>query len=341
MTLATVGLLVERDRKAAGLEGADGLNRVVDDRPWSVPDHVDIDGDDLVCRGPWSRQVRSGTGLLEGFIALGQGPDVPPERIRDYARRWGTLGLCADHRLPCSHNAPGFYAVQRLLLDGDIPPGSACSPRPHPSGGHAEPILSWRFYAHQMATVFGAACLLDGEPIPDHMRWVLGSVAAVASFFKGDEAADDAQAIFDGRVPASARGMLASHISVQVDGWLQDGAVRPCFAFDPERGPRTMISGFGLFGALAYQMALCLNGPNGRVHCRGCGEVFSAGHRGRVHCDACKKGGLPARMRQQAKRKRDRQAREATSQTADPREAVEAGGTVGDGDSDGNLDGNR
>ena len=262
----------------------DPLAPPLDDEGWDVPGVIELDGEDLVWRWEGSRRVRSGPGMLEGFLALGEGPDVPPERVLAFARRWGVLMLCADHELPWRHNWPSLYDLARLAADGDLPPGSSCFHRRHPSGGEAVRWRAWLWYAHQMRTALGAAALVRGD------RAVPGLVVYELSVLRLLRAAIDGEPVLTD--PAFTRHVLTSHIEVQVRGWLKDGRVGLAFSWGAGDEPILRLAGDGLFGGLVAQLVVALRGTGGLAFCAGCLRGYAPERKPRLdqghYCPACR-----------------------------------------------------
>src|SRR5215212_2779300 len=80
------------------LEGGESLDRPLPADNWQLPNVVELNGDRLVWindpsllrEGEWFGWRGPSRGMLDGFVGLA---DARPERVRDYARQWGTLGI--------------------------------------------------------------------------------------------------------------------------------------------------------------------------------------------------------------------------------------------------------
>lgn len=104
---------------------------------WSVPGAIEVKDGDLIYWSPFppdgksGRFIHSGPGLLDQFLKLA---DATPEKIRDYARRWGVLQIC-QHGLPASHNPQPVITPSMIH-------GSWCRPVGK-SGTFSDPLESW------------------------------------------------------------------------------------------------------------------------------------------------------------------------------------------------------
>src|ERR1051325_11079925 len=119
-----------------------------------VPGEIRWDGEYLL----WSLQnwtdakaVRSKRLMFDQFLKLSHGTG---DEICNFARRFGMLGICMHHKKPTSHN-----------LICDLIPG--------PPGWWAEPLDSWRSYAHQFQAVLRIAEGLSRERIGTKEDWAL------------------------------------------------------------------------------------------------------------------------------------------------------------------------
>ena len=115
-----------------------GENSYVQTSELPVPPEIQVDGANLL----WSLQrweqvkaVRSRPAMLDQFVRLANGS---AEVICRFARKFGILGICAEHGKPTSHNL-------------------ACDLIPGPPGWWAEPLDCWRLYARQFQAVLRIA----------------------------------------------------------------------------------------------------------------------------------------------------------------------------------------
>ena len=104
-----------------------------------IPPEIATDGVHLY----WSlrkwesiRLIRPSRTMLDQFLSLAEGDG---EQICRFARKYGVLGICAEHGMPSSHS-----------LDCDMVP----APR---IGGWSEPLDRWRYYAKQFQAVLRVA----------------------------------------------------------------------------------------------------------------------------------------------------------------------------------------
>jgi hypothetical protein len=77
--------------------------------------------------------------MLSRFVELSE---AKPERIRDFARRWGVLSIC-EHDLPASHNPP--RAATRLSPKSGFVMDAIEEPT-FPAGTEAEGVFRWDNY---------------------------------------------------------------------------------------------------------------------------------------------------------------------------------------------------
>ena len=107
--------------------------------------------------------------------------------------------------------------------------------------------------------------------------------------------------------PAAPTGTeMWQQIEEQLAWWVKAGAVTPRFTLDRQRGPRVILAGRGLWGAVARQLIFAVARVQGLQICHACGEAYTpkrkprAGERTWCRKDAC---------RQEAKRQAQRDYR--------------------------------
>lgn len=235
-------------------------------------------------------------GCLDEFIKLA---DAPPERVRDFARRWGVLGICA-HGDPYPH---------RSGPDGGCHPLGVptLGPAFDPSGSLAwDALRPWYRYARKARAIVSAAARLYANEAPDDDDWreIEGGVFSreadaldqgleqglppgVQEAQRRMEAA--AKARFDERfeqhmrprreIPELARRELADAVSE----WLGSAALLPRLRWDTgadsyvaiiaPRDPDFWSGTYGhLFGLLGIQLAAAVSSP--LYHCSICSTVY-------------------------------------------------------------------
>ena len=104
-------------------------------------------------------------GCLDAFLALEQ---APLAEFPAFARRWGVLGVCAEHDLPGAHAA---CAPRRAARDHDrFPRVSLTEGWTAPLRVYREPVSVWRAIAARMARgepVDGCPAEADASPRAD------------------------------------------------------------------------------------------------------------------------------------------------------------------------------
>ena len=273
---------------------------------WMVPAVVKLDadwGDWLVWEwGEFSfdRDIRSGDGLLEGFLQL---VEASPERIRDYAKRWGILGI-ADHVEWNGDPAPfpsRYAGTPPPLSGGEVPAGGA------------EPLDVWRGYARRARAIAGAAAsLYQGHSIrAEEWEWCFrpGYVQDVLT------------------PPWHQRpGFMG--LSEAVDQWLTEadaGRLRVSWLGNARPSIDLELGSAPLFGAIGLELLFAVGKSDGLQFCTNCAVPFfpnrQASRGTRRYCPACQEAKVGQR-----------------DAARDYRARKKAGGRVL---VDGNLDGNR
>ena len=309
------------------LETSHGRGRTITARPLRVPPMVAIDGDRLVWEGVvreaggrrlGARQVAIPPDLLARFVALADAPDAHIER---FARRYGVLMIC-EHGLPCSHQraTPVRRVVDRATVDQLIEAGvmsivapllepvSDCYPLGWREATTWEPIATWRrFSRHAGALLQLAAHVHQGGPTT--RRAAEARRAAHAPLWKVVYDRDPAR-VDAWKVDTSGECGRWSLMEV-VQEWLVLGDVRP----RPEWGAADAtisLSGTGLFGALAVQLAFAVCQADGFASCSACGTPFVPQRRPapgrRTYCEDCRAEGKPVRDAARAYRARQQRA---------------------------------
>jgi len=326
----------------AGLATEDGdLDRPVGASRWWIPPNVALDGDRLVWAvgpGTWAHPDR---GLLTGFVQLAA---ARPERIRDFARRYGVLDVCR-HGLPDNHPHTPRQEVA-------APARGYCAPL-----RGWEPLEVWRHYARQFAALLSiAARLHQGRAgLAADWRTVFewGWLSAEQDAHERDASEHPASpfigvgdtvdsAVGYGQFPYTpaslsrvlidedAGGSVCIDPPVTVDPWWNRGdaleraaiveAVR-CWAsrgrrsarltlrWDEGSSPKVELHSGNLFDALATQLMLAVGRSSGLAHCSGCGALYFPARQprvgGRNYCTDC---GRRAAMRDASRDHRRRKS---------------------------------
>lgn len=265
------------------------LGRSVSTDEWTVPDAIELDGQKLAWTtrvGP-PRFVEPHKGLLEEFIHLS---DAHPERIRDYARRWGILRICV-HGLPASHNPIAPWSAEPWQLVSLDSHGSVLW---RPSLGESqcrptssdlltakewmyEPLDSWRNLAALAKKLLNiAANLYSGKA---------GSPADWRSLIRGWPDLGLASLGIDNAIEREKMTLAGL-----INEWLSWGNVRPRLHWNDLKA-RVAFGGEGLFGALAVQLLLVVSRIDGLAICSACSLPYMPSRRPssarRNYCQAC------------------------------------------------------
>jgi hypothetical protein len=148
-----------------------------------------------------------------------------------------------------------------------------------------EPLSAWRQWVTAARGLLDVAAALHRKQNPTTEQW--GRAFAV------EEVRRYAEARLGLEPPGPAQRLVGA-----INGWMALGQVHPRLAWD-EHGARVEHSGFGVFGALALQLAAAVGRSDGWASCAGCGEWFSPKRRAtkgnRRYCDRCRDAKVPQR----------------------------------------------
>src|SRR6202521_3705222 len=151
--------------------------------------------------------VLPGSKILDEFVRLSDGSR---DAIRDYALKWGVLGIC-QHGVPRTHR---FHPIRHESL---------CMPIDYRSiddlGTHTawEPLSAWRYYSRLARGILDIASRLhQGELVDDKSLWKRAGIHCIFP----DE--------FD---KMSRRVYQQFSISAAVNTWLEAAGVRPFFSW--------------------------------------------------------------------------------------------------------------
>lgn len=254
--------------------------------------------------------VLPGSNILEQFVRLADGST---DAIRDYALKWGVLGIC-KHGLPRTHNFRRLGPPRFCMPTGyrSIDDFGTCTAW--------EPLSAWRHYSRLAQGILDIASRLhQGESVDDEDLWKQAGI----EFMGYDDADKRTRRIFQ-----------QFTISVEVNGWLELAGVRPFFSWGEGEeatvalGTTTLgfstamqkewlpklshLHGTTLFGALGIQILMAVSRKEGFAICSACGMPYAPKRRPnpkrRRYCHRC---GLPAAWRNA---QQERRARLRTSQ---------------------------
>src|SRR5262249_25492481 len=121
----------------------------------------------------------AGESMLEdflGFSDLSMTDAVEP--ILRYARQWGTLDLCSQHRLPLSHNPPlvdAFFAAEACFPIGEKPGNQParriCTGLESGVGPRLDPITEWLRYSRMLRAALQLSIDLDAGRLTTVEDW--------------------------------------------------------------------------------------------------------------------------------------------------------------------------
>jgi hypothetical protein len=249
-----------------------------------VPKDVQLDAEFLTWPVGATRVTyrRPAPDMLRDFVRLCDSPR--DSAVRAYARKWGVLGICERHGLPCSHGQSTYG-----LYDGAEP----CLPMlvtPLPPDGsdfrHKEPIAVWRLWSSKAKALLTIAAELNEERIPSVGDW------QVLKELHDSGLGETEHELFMETV-ANARVELAA----EVDRWISYGQVHPHISWEAGKPRFTMAAGSGpnLFGMLALEIAYEVASPGkGIAVCCVCQHTYPrerrTSHNNREYCPGCRDG---------------------------------------------------
>lgn len=241
-------------------------------------------------------------GMLAGFVRLHRASD---QEILAYARKWGVLGICERHGLPCSHNQYpyGPYDGVKPCLPMLVTP----LPREGSDFQVGEPLAHWRVWSRKAQAILNIGARLNQGKLARLEDW------QALKDLHDSGLGETEQEPFMKNV-AKARAELA----FELDGWISMGQVRPRISWKTDNtrlkaqfSLDAVSSGPNLFGLLALNIAVAIasgEGEKGLAVCCACGESYPPKRRPdpnrRNYCEDC---GLKAAQREAAREYRRRQ----------------------------------
>jgi hypothetical protein len=201
-------------------------------------------------------------GLLSAFVALANGSD---RDVLRFAKRFGALDLC-KHGLPLGHRA-GDLIVQaglRLRLRSPdkrrpVHPNAILKSRLNrpPCGERLlkQPAELYRGYAAQMRAVLGLAAAVHRREAGRPEDWAI---------LRPER----------DRATRPAVSIARDTVEQEVSRWLLWGRAQLQFRWLWPNDTRVELTGAGLWGALARQLAFAVAKVDGFAVCAGCGSVF-------------------------------------------------------------------
>ncbi len=257
--------------------------------------------------------------MLDNFVRIRDA-----DGVRDFARRFGVLGLC-QHDRPATHNpAPRWpRTTADLVLGGAtwatmaggapmmdaVPEGSFCQPRTLRNGFHIESVAVWLDLAAQMRAVLNVVkASEDGQDGRQEDLDVLGFPKLSADAVAANNAARKQLEALAVPLPKSP---LADHTPLQmapevarfrvawkVQEWASWAYLSPSLVWRAGK-PLTFAVEVSTFGSLVMQLMIAISGRHGLETCGGCGALYmrerkaQAGRRN--YCPDCRSRKVPQR----------------------------------------------
>lgn len=247
----------------------------------------------------YARTVESG--LLLSFVQLHRAND---DAVLAFAEMWGPLSVPGLVRQQRVSEWMRFQATLEELASPVAParfgPEIVC-----------EPVAHWRRAATiARHTLRIAACLHEGEPIEAEECAML-----------------DAWSVPMGTFPKEIRNRhyIATgkkYIAGIVNQWVGEAGVRPVALYGKGAVPEFLLSTGSLGGALGVQLLLAITGAPSFAVCSECTNLYTPKRKPSAHtrcfCQTCRDAGVPQRLAQRDKKKRDADnAKKATARQDD------------------------
>jgi len=207
--------------------------------------------------------------LLEDFLQI-----RTDQAILEFARKWGTLGICKEHGIPgCGEQLPGrgpCWPEQVRPYQGSEVKGSVWR----------EPLRVWHrivVHANAMRAIGesiqngGAGSKLDWERIIIPEDRSVEHRDALLSKIMAETGTDHL-----GQPWKSARSARLRFSGI-MESWLDLGNIRPCFDWERDRWAIRSSIGAGLwplFGHLALNLAVAVAGGMQSEICSFCGREY-------------------------------------------------------------------
>ena len=215
--------------------------------------------------------------MLSEFLGL---MDASDEIIKNYAQKWGLLGLCIQHSLPFTHAEGCYWKVGTTELydkEGD----SKLSNRRVRTPVY-EPLAAWRGFARKASAIINLAKNLKGDEPGDPNDWATLGEDFILNFpaWMIEPRAGHSE-VDRGMTPQLTKrervrveqGRLGSIVS----DWLVMAGTIPRFQWRYARtdlflSPRISLA--PLFNAIIVQIMLFINGTPGWASCANCGRLI-------------------------------------------------------------------
>lgn len=278
------------DLQLAGITTDEGVvGRRVQPFELLVPRDIRLERDRLVWTDTYHedpesdgcKHTHTSPETMDGFLKLSK---AAPEEILRYAKQWGPIGFC-KHGLPASH---------RSRWGPDRTGATMCHVHGGPDG-YWEPLKFWRLTSRRAMALLNIGARLSDDKLGAEADWEVLDCAFVNPGNRDEW-----------------RIMSQRHtLEWQLTRWMQMGLLVPVVAFRKKQLSFSLnvLLGPGLFGALAYQLALAISSTDGLSVCSACGRAFTPTRRPtasrRSYCSHCRKIGRPVRDASRAYRQRN------------------------------------
>jgi hypothetical protein len=217
------------------------------------------------------KRVITSAGAMDAFLRLS---DATPEEILRYAKRWGPIGFCR-HGLPATHKS---------RWGPDRTDSRTC----HVSGSRRhswESLEFWQLTSRRARALLNIGAKLSADQPGAEEDWKILDCAFV-----------NPRNSYEWKIPNQR-----STLEWQLTRWMQMGLLVPVVKFRDKRLSFSLdvLTILGLFGFLAYQLALAISSTDGLSVCSACGQAHvparkpTANHR--TYCSDCRKSGRPLR----------------------------------------------
>jgi hypothetical protein len=261
---------------------------------WYAPDHVALDGGDLVFDPRTIHKVSFEPELLsgflalayqagdvsdEGFLALDYRTDVSDQAILRFAKKWGSLGLCA-------HGVASPHGDWTVITDADIGPGGVpdeCWPT------YRESAAIWRALASMFAATLEIAAALHNNE-----RVSRSTVQAFHGWLPNKR-----QTPAMNKPGLQYRRLLTDRLNYWLSRWA---GVHPIFQWEDTDSP-TIEFGHswrtGCAPALVLQLTRTVALKPAIATCSACGIAYTPQRHPkknqRNYCARCRAEGIPVR----------------------------------------------
>jgi hypothetical protein len=235
-----------------------------------VPTQIELgNNEEILWCAKDRREVRPGIGLFADFLEL---QDQSDQRILEYARKWGVLGICS-HGIPYSHGVYPSSMLQPRPAGLEPCRLTAVLGRKH---WYSDPIPSWRSLSKQLAAMqrLGAELNLDRP---------------------GDEGLWKSLPLVRGK-PWRSLSAGREFLALELNILLEIGQVRPVVDWDSGKESWQLsfnaVSVCNLFGYLALSLVTSISGRE-IAFCSSCQKLYTPSKRPnsnrRSYCDKCGK----------------------------------------------------